>query len=1368
MVLVTSDLKKPTKKTKANVRVFYLVTGFVKTNGNQIKVPEKSLEIMPDRYIFVDDPESDGKLLPLRSDKNGLLSTFNPSTMLTKVFKFRSVPKGDYFKIYMPPGDAVMLSWFSVDSDWVNDIQKTLKESNQNIPMKLIPLKKKYFREPLVTLASESEQKYTQWYNNFGKDSEEPLGIVFPKARGIVFITNDSSLLDSTLSITPPEGSKYKTKDITLLKSNGNVYGLLGGSKEELPKGLYDIEITPKKTTSWNTIVRKSQKYKITEPVRFDINKLGLELSIVICDPVTVEDALIKQFPAMLSPLIKLIKDESELTTTKPDGKEKKVDASSQKDHQAILKSDALKTIAEKLKWTTTKTKFSISMINSSRNDIIEEIAMAVADKLIAESSDAEPAVRTLKNVYGVFGTVKSWKDFNELRKNIKVAEKDLKTVMDFIKANGDNYIQKTRWWKYLTKTHGSAEQQSYLTRIAELKDIKDEAKIKEFLRSIPEETIEKSTRLKVFLKKAGTGLKLADTAISTFELGIKIRDVIGSKDKLVSNNKDISRLFDEYAQQLQGGVCYEAMDVLERFRSACVGSQMEYEKEQAEALASFFDTAVGAVAITPTPAALLAQAILLVKSSIELTVDLVMELDKLANNNLIKEWYEEKKLIEDITLNSLANQQVMPGYKDLVKSLQGTGSGLVKKEIEIVPKDFGKAPSKKTMLVNGTYFHVQYAIRAEVLYGLMGLLARAAFYSDKNNTKSYDEKLKHYGVKDFIDKILLTDGWFFPMKLQGKFNFDTWWHYHNSKYKSPEYIVKEPLENYPSNFIGKNVDKFMNRFTDEIDRAGIYPQARFNDHFPVHKLGSDDFSDFAKMLTPIDLIENTSGWIDQAFVYSRPKDSDDDIEWSLLNEYGVKKVNELPIISPFDQVRVLIVMNEDTCGSDMPDGVYPISMRLLRVDGINVSGPVYKGIVRTLSDNMLLDNGYEKKYLGKKRKGIVLYPFYEFGDQIVNGIKPISLSQETVTALNLFSKTRQRKVSSAVLDDMRYAFEVKLGKTNQDWQYLTIGAPAPESDYIDSFRMKVDLDDPEQKKLDYWPFLESHNEKFDLPELLVKPEVAGYYVKVGNKPLKTIDQYGSVLILDPGDWNENIEIIVLIAADGIKRKEYEGAGLNWYRVPMKATLFNVSTHSDKSSQEKQGPDYEGSLHYVGKFERDEVSSGVFTTNAKFDASDRSKSLLKSDFTEFLEVFNVKSYKEKLYKNLIRTNTFFSSTSRYMYAAKIQLKYVAPGGQKVNSIRPIANKLFNGPGEYFEFAFRHIRSGGKSGLYQEKVNYIDLDGSDGLFSEFRIKIEAPKTYTKPFFPLTYKLSEKVLEDWIVKQSDKYYGLDDSQVHIVKK
>jgi hypothetical protein len=280
---------------------------------------------------------------------------------------------------------------------------------------------------------------------------------------------------------------------------------------------------------------------------------------------------------------------------------------------------------------------------------------------------------------------------------------------------------------------------------------------------------------------------------------------------------------------------------------------------------------------------------------------------------------------------------------------------------------------------------------------------------------------------------------------------------------------------------------------------------------------------------------------------------------WSAgIESAGAASVGALPLRSPYDQIRVILVMKASVKG-----GQYPVTFKLTRVDGWNVAGPSYQEILKPLDAEDLL--AHEQRFKG--RVGCIFHPFYCFGPQTIPGIKPVvSDLWRGVGRLPHY------------LDDMHYSFEVILG-SDSGGSYMDVGGPAGRKTGVDEFRVGI-THKPDEEKLLTMSFLTRQCAETKYPPMFISHSAAEpVYARVGDGApyvLATPEENAN-RVFRAYNWLDPVDIVVVVWADRTGHEDAEAEGHAWDRMNIKMKLVNFEGLVDQD-----GPTYDSTLEYVG------------------------------------------------------------------------------------------------------------------------------------------------------------------------------------------
>ncbi|SCY65876.1 OmpA family protein [Desulfoluna spongiiphila] len=161
----------------------------------------------------------------------------------------------------------------------------------------------------------DDDEGYRVWYKTIKKDSHGIKGIVIPKTRAVFFVVYER-YANSQLTIYI-NGKKYTEGvndkfQVFRFKGAEGFYGyVLYGTDKTLPVGQYRVEVDVGRrpnsdTNRWYRGTAESGCYTIIDYVRFPLRSHFTEMDVILCDPISVEEALVNQFPDQYMHLAKI------------------------------------------------------------------------------------------------------------------------------------------------------------------------------------------------------------------------------------------------------------------------------------------------------------------------------------------------------------------------------------------------------------------------------------------------------------------------------------------------------------------------------------------------------------------------------------------------------------------------------------------------------------------------------------------------------------------------------------------------------------------------------------------------------------------------------------------------------------------------------------------------------------------------------------------------------------------------------------------------------------------------------------------------------------------------------------------------------
>ncbi|WP_231615215.1 hypothetical protein [Pseudoalteromonas sp. SWYJ118] len=296
--------------------IVYLLTGYVKNN-----TPVGKLTPVANRIVIAEQSKSatydTKKPVVLKTNSSGILSTINSDSLEVRQ-PFHAYIANNQRPIIIPPMESIGLIANNNPSGWAKEFVDNLKNySSSNTP--LLELQ----TVPVTNLKQPAENSeddtYNKWYAKeiTQKNVQTIQAYVLAKTRAIILSINPNIPLLSpgaNIVLSTPEG-----RDIPATFDRETKLAVISGTNKILPKGLYRIKVRLDQDTYLANISNWCAKsvqsddnydyYELAEMIHFDIKNEAGEFDVINCDPLSVEEAIIKQFPRFYSHLISYAKD---------------------------------------------------------------------------------------------------------------------------------------------------------------------------------------------------------------------------------------------------------------------------------------------------------------------------------------------------------------------------------------------------------------------------------------------------------------------------------------------------------------------------------------------------------------------------------------------------------------------------------------------------------------------------------------------------------------------------------------------------------------------------------------------------------------------------------------------------------------------------------------------------------------------------------------------------------------------------------------------------------------------------------------------------------------------------------------------------
>ena len=208
---------------------------------------------------------------------------------------------------------------------------------------------------------------------------------------------------------------------------------------------------------------------------------------------------------------------------------------------------------------------------------------------------------------------------------------------------------------------------------------------------------------------------------------------------------------------------------------------------------------------------------------------------------------------------------------------------------------------------------------------------------------------------------------------------------------------------------------------------------AAFQACFPIQVMDSNEVLDFARAFKTIHK-ELDADAVAYTEIYFRPRGSEPNAAWRPVMDVITRQKDAPASLSPFDQIRVLIVLKKQDKNGRPIKGIFPVSLKLKRTDGFDISGgPEYKGLTRMLTAGDRPDPNAEK-WEWDGYYGCVIEPFFMLYGAYMPGTKPMAgkiamgfLQGGVFGKKQTDEEAAQAYYEGKHLSDMRYGFEMDI-----------------------------------------------------------------------------------------------------------------------------------------------------------------------------------------------------------------------------------------------------------------------------------------------------------------------------------------------------
>ncbi|MDA8140072.1 MAG: hypothetical protein M0036_15595 [Desulfobacteraceae bacterium] len=1056
----TTSTNSAEKATDSIEPMSYLFKAEIDPAGAVVR---QTMELVCDQIFLTEDtrlPEEQRSAEPLAiycSDKNGIIHSINSQKSKGERHVRTKCPAR--MKFIFPPTELVLYTYAAQGQEWPNALAEAVHAAVS--AKKLNPLERRRTRMTGKDLAvclrlppppprdgqEDPDLLYRQWRQAYTSDpAKEVFGYILPQVMAIFFIFTSKLYNGAQIFFWPPDrkrdGKDSGIKVTATVAGNADPSGGQNvssrfwltchfGYSNVLNTGVYTIEVKLADkikidNNRVNTPFLNTKTIVFKTYITFETTNAAGSYAVVPCDPVSVEEALMVNFPKELSHLLAAARRSNVQ-------KEKLSGDLPETFSQEFPK--GLKPWSERLKLSKSVLGDAASVLEA---DSSTDLFNLLGDKLwdVLKGNAHEDLRAWVELGFGVRDAFQGWKDIRyKIEKIVEEAQKAKKLkAVDQARPIADvfNMIRKEGFKGLMPGRVADAWAKSY------------EKWTIQKVQAEGNKVIEACTT-KSYAKKINAITKWAGKALTAYALYDGISAVLETADSTETANANFDKLCRAYVAEIceltPGGIeqtakdytfyaCREAASNLEKMRSRAMLLELKLDKDLEKAMMALHDAALMGMTMIPMTAPL-ANVIVVAEASGRLAWDFGKTLgtwaDQVVFDNALTQYLAERKVLADLSDYHVVN----------TRHLQAKGMALNQVDL---PEN---------------HIHLQYRLRTEVVIGLFSLIALCATNVDEKNT--LESNLERYKVQQYIQNYVLNDGWAFSIISSIDLNIHKVWLY-MIDYGNPMTPIEREKMGLDSNYLllpnpskdREGVQTLSGAFYDgsmvkDYSKHKLLRPAAFQSCFPIQVMDSADVADLAKSFKTIhkELDEDCIAYTE---IYYRERGETAQTPWRPVMEVIKAKDGQPRSLSPFHQIRVLIVLKkQDKTGAPIK-GIYPVELQLMRTDGFNnFKGPTYTGITRTLIQTDSPDPG-AGPWPWAGYCGCIIEPFFDLYGAYMPGTKPMAGEIAMSFLQGWFPGNRKTDSTAAEtyykrghLSNMRYGFKMKIGNNAKTEQWVRV-----------------------------------------------------------------------------------------------------------------------------------------------------------------------------------------------------------------------------------------------------------------------------------------------------------------------------------------
>ncbi|MBU2711071.1 OmpA family protein [Zooshikella harenae] len=286
----------------------YLFSAEVDPQTSEIK--SGSVRPIPNMLMLAESSVvgKEGKTALLSTNEEGFIDQVNGD--FTLGCRIRTFPNDDEIKLYFPPLEVIAQLYAGYGSDlFLEKIEELIgkKELNSSVSVKInINVKQEMLEKPEI-----SNKPHDYVYE----------GIVIPRIKLVILAFSKSKFYErATVRIWRHNTSIDESQIISVKYDEGPLPFAFLVNESEIEEDLYNIRVTYSLHLKENIAKNNSTYFKdedgqfyyeLKEQIKFNVRLPTADICLINADPISLEEAIIKQFPDVFRDTIKITREMS-------------------------------------------------------------------------------------------------------------------------------------------------------------------------------------------------------------------------------------------------------------------------------------------------------------------------------------------------------------------------------------------------------------------------------------------------------------------------------------------------------------------------------------------------------------------------------------------------------------------------------------------------------------------------------------------------------------------------------------------------------------------------------------------------------------------------------------------------------------------------------------------------------------------------------------------------------------------------------------------------------------------------------------------------------------------------------------------------